>query len=318
MSLSELGFGCGSVGGLMVRGSLDEQVAAVQKAIDAGVTYFDTAAAYGDGASEENLGKALSQLNAWDKVKVGTKIRLEDADLDDAFSAVRRRAQESLKRLGRPNVDLIQLHNSIDMLGGGSGIAIKDMAYVAEAMRGLSREGLAKHVGFTALGDTTAARTVANNRAFETAQVYFNALNPSAAYAGMSGGSQDFQDLIEVTTVNGGGVIAIRVLAAGALSGSAERAPNASPAPSDMVPGSEFAKDVERARKLIPLAKELGCENAMELSLRLALSTPGITTALIGFSNAAQVEGALRWVANGPLSKDAIERVTSTAAAAAV
>ncbi len=55
--VSEIGFGCGNVGGLMVRGSHDEQVEAVSRALELGIDYFDTAPSYGDGRSETNLGR---------------------------------------------------------------------------------------------------------------------------------------------------------------------------------------------------------------------------------------------------------------------
>jgi L-galactose dehydrogenase/L-glyceraldehyde 3-phosphate reductase len=48
--ISLLGFGCGALGGLMVRGSAADQECAVARAIDVGINYFDTAAQYGDGA----------------------------------------------------------------------------------------------------------------------------------------------------------------------------------------------------------------------------------------------------------------------------
>ena len=55
MRLSILGFGCGAVGGLMVRGDSADQERAVVRALEAGVNYFDTAVAYGDGESEKIL-----------------------------------------------------------------------------------------------------------------------------------------------------------------------------------------------------------------------------------------------------------------------
>ena len=62
LQLSILGFGCGAVGGLMVRGAPADQERAVAQAIDAGVNYFDTAAMYGNGESEKNLGRILNKL----------------------------------------------------------------------------------------------------------------------------------------------------------------------------------------------------------------------------------------------------------------
>ena len=59
MRLSVLGFGCGAVGGLMVRGDHADQARTVARALAAGVNYFDTAVQYGDGESEKNLGRIL-------------------------------------------------------------------------------------------------------------------------------------------------------------------------------------------------------------------------------------------------------------------
>ena len=74
MRLSILGFGCGAVGGLMVRGDPADQERAVARALEAGVNYFDTAVAYGDGESEKNLGRILRKLKPADAI-VGTKVR---------------------------------------------------------------------------------------------------------------------------------------------------------------------------------------------------------------------------------------------------
>jgi aryl-alcohol dehydrogenase-like predicted oxidoreductase len=75
LPLSVLGFGCGAVGGLMVRGDPLDQERTIARAIAAGVNYFDTAVQYGNGESEKNLGRILHQLKPPDVV-VGTKVRL--------------------------------------------------------------------------------------------------------------------------------------------------------------------------------------------------------------------------------------------------
>src|SRR6204780_2115003 len=75
MQLSLLGFGCGAVGGLMVRGDPADQERTVARAIGAGVNYFDTAVQYGNGESEKNLGRVLQKLKPANAV-VGTKVRL--------------------------------------------------------------------------------------------------------------------------------------------------------------------------------------------------------------------------------------------------
>src|SRR6058998_3151527 len=62
LRVSALGFGCGNIGGLLIRGSVAERERAVARAIELGINYFDTAASYGDGQSEEHLGRALRAL----------------------------------------------------------------------------------------------------------------------------------------------------------------------------------------------------------------------------------------------------------------
>src|SRR5438105_210489 len=112
LTVSALGFGCGAVGGLMVRGDPAEQRQAVARAIEAGITYFDTAASYGDGLSETNLGRVLSELRP-SNIVVGTKVRLSPDDFQRARQGVRASIEASLKRLGRERVDILHLHNPI-------------------------------------------------------------------------------------------------------------------------------------------------------------------------------------------------------------
>ena len=64
LRVSEIGFGCGNVGGLMTRDGHDEQLGAVRHALDLGINYFDTARAYGEGRSETNLGRVLDEAGA--------------------------------------------------------------------------------------------------------------------------------------------------------------------------------------------------------------------------------------------------------------
>ncbi|HLF08325.1 MAG TPA: aldo/keto reductase, partial [Dehalococcoidia bacterium] len=66
---------------------------------------------------------------------------------------------------------------------------------------------------------------------------------------------------------------------------------------------------LRRARALQPLARELGMESVTELALRFALSKPGISTVLVGFSDVAQIEAAARWAERGPLGEEVVRRV---------
>src|ERR1700679_421281 len=123
MKLSVLGFGCGAVGGIMVRGDHADQERTVARAIAAGINYFDTAVQYGDGESENNLGRVLRKLKPA-HVVVGTKVRLPPGDFGRIADAVTTSLEGSLARLGLPRVDIFHLHNPITETGGGTALSV--------------------------------------------------------------------------------------------------------------------------------------------------------------------------------------------------
>jgi L-glyceraldehyde 3-phosphate reductase len=148
---------------------------------------------------------------------------------------------------------------------------------------------------------------------FDTIQAYYNPLNASAGYPGSHADrAGDFAGLIDAAARQQMGVLAIRVLAAGAVGATPERHALAGDPSRPLVPGAEYPRDVARAAALATLAGELGLESPFELSLRFALAKSGVSTALVGFSDAAQVTDALRWAERGPLPPDAVARVLAT------
>lgn len=315
IEVGAVGFGCGAVGGLMVRGDRREQVRAVARALEAGINYFDTAPGYGDGASEQNLGRALRELGVDDRVAVATKVRLESADLTAPDEAVRRSLQSSLRRLGRDRVELVHLHNAIGTYDPSSAAVPVEAARgeVAAALRRAVEDGLAGHVGFTAIGETGALGQVVAHPAYETAQTYLNVLNPSAVRPGAAAGEQDFEGLAGHAATQGVGVIAIRVYAAGALTARPERHPVAYLPPRPLVPGSDYEDDVRRAGRLVGIAAELGLDGMLELGLRFALTAPSVATALVGLSTHDHLEAAIRWAERGPLPAAQFERLLKLA-----
>ncbi len=292
----------------MVRGDPKEQARAVACALEAGVRYFDTAPSYGDGSSEENLGRALAAVDTERSALVGTKVRLEPDQLGAAQPAIRASLEASCRRLGRERVDLFQLHNPLRDPFDDPG----RLGDIAAAMRRLVDEGLAGHIGFTGLGDTRAIQRALRSGAFETVQAYFNAINPSAVYPGATGGGQDFDGLVTIAGEHHVGVINIRVYAAGALSAAQARHPIAGTV-GDALAGSCYPEDVDRAVRLSALAGELGFEGPLELGLRCALGAPGISLVLVGLSSLEHLEAALRWEAGPPLPADVIEKVVGFA-----
>ena len=315
LTVSELGFGCGAVGGLMTQGDRAEQRDAVSRALDAGITYFDTAQLYGNGSSEENLGRVLGELNAWDRVVVGTKLQLRRPDFANARERVAELLQVSLRRLGRESLDLIQQHGQVvDSDDTDSPTATELSEIIADALAAARQAGLVRHIGFTGLGDPSALHEAVASGLFETVQCYFNAVNPSAGYPGASNGAVDFDGLINRASTQGMGIFNIRVLAAGALSGSTERARYASAIGGQpMTPGGEFEADVRRTEALRSIAADLGIETTTELGFRFALAKQGISSVLIGFSNIGQLEQAVEWTERGPLDEETVNKIVDAA-----
>ncbi|HEY7365761.1 MAG TPA: aldo/keto reductase, partial [Methylomirabilota bacterium] len=214
LQVSALGFGCGNVGGLMVRGTPADRERAVARALELGLNYFDTAPSYGDGQSELHLGQVLRALKP--QVYVGTKFRLEADDLKDVARAVARSLETSLGRLGLERVDLLQLHNPITTKPHPGWLEPQRvLGEVVPALQELRRQGKIRFLGMTAIGDTPAVHQVIDSGLIDTAQVCYNLLNPSAGMpVPPRFPAQDFDRLLTHTRAQRMGVIVIRVLAA--------------------------------------------------------------------------------------------------------
>ena len=311
MQLSVLGFGCGAVGGIMVRGDPADQERTVARAIAAGVNYFDTAVLYGDGESETNLGRILQKLKPANAV-VGTKVRLAPGEFGRMGDAVRESLEGSLARLRLDRVDILHLHNSITDNGGGSALSARQVFdEVAPAFERLREQGKIRFLGMTAVGDTAALHRVIDARVFDSAQIVYNMLNPSAAEAlPPNYPAQDYGRLFDKTTAAGVGVVGIRVLAGGALSGSAERHPIASPPPEPIGSAMSYDSDIERALRLRPLVEEGFAASLTEAATRFAISHPAMGTILVGIATPQQFDDALAAVEKGPLPQAALDRLS--------
>ena len=307
LRVSEIGFGCGNVGGLMVRGSHDQQISSVRHALDLGINYFDTARAYGEGQSETNLGRVLDEIG--EEVILSTKIRLESDALQDIAAATASEVEQGLARLGRGSVDLIQLHTRLvekrepgrfamtpdEVLGPGG---------VIEAFKRLRDQGRVGFFGFTGLGDVEALHALVDSGEFHSFQAYYNLLNPSAGQPVPEGFSAlDYRRIIDRAAAGGMGVVVIRVLAAGVLSAVPESGGSSSREP--LSAGSDYERDVARAHKLSFL-KDHGLESLPRAAIRFAFMKPEVSTVLVGFSNNAQIDEAAACSGAGPLPEAAM------------
>lgn len=311
LQLSVLGFGCGAVGGLMVRGEAADQERTVARALAAGVNYFDTAVQYGDGLSETNLGRVLRNLKP-SNVVVGTKVRLPPGETRIG-DAIVKSLDGSLARLQMDHVDIFHLHNSVTEDGGGPALSVKQiMNEVVPAFEKLRGQGKIRFPGLTAVGDTPALHKVIGSGAFASAQVVYNMLNPSAGEALHAAyPAQDYRRLFDATTAAGTGTIAIRVLAGGALSGSAERHRIASPPPEPIGSAETYEADIAIARRFLPVVQEGHAASLTEAATRFAISNHAVGTILVGIATPQQFEDALAAVEKGPLPPVALERIAA-------
>ena len=309
LKVSALAFGCGDVGGLMVRGAPADRERAVARAVELGINYLDTAPSYGSGQSERNLGAVLRALKP--PVIVGSKCRLSASDLTDVPGALTRSVETSLGLLGIPRLDLFHLHNPIGRIRSERRLGIRDVLdAVVPAARRLQEQGKIRFFGVTALGETGALHRALASGAIDTAQVCLNLLSPSAAHVVPLGyPAQDFDQLAVLAREQGVGTIGIRVLAGGALSGETARHPIAIPAVDPIASGPDYATDAARARAFAPLVADGYAASVVEAAFRFALSTDAMSTVLIGTSDLAQLEFAAAAAAKGPLPAPAMNRL---------
>ena len=310
LQIGVLGFGAGAVGGLMTKGDPRDQERAIARAVELGINYIDTAALYGNGESERTLGRVLKALKP--DIVLGTKFRLQASDRSRVADAVAQSMDESLKRLQRDSVDLFQLHNPLVAKDADDRLNI-DIALneVVPALQKLVKAGKTRFIGFSGVGETPALLKAIESKAFDTMQVMYNALNPSAGGPmpkGMPG--QDYGQLLERTRANDMGTIVIRALAGGALAGTTARHPLAMQAVDPIGSAPNFAADVARALALEPLAREVAAGSLTELAERFVISHPAVTTMLVGYSTLDHLEAAAIAVEKGPLSPDVLKRMS--------
>lgn len=293
VSISVLSFGTGPVSQLMIGDDCASQRNVVQHAIERGVNWFDTAATYGGGRSEANLGRVLRELGN-PAVHVATKVRLVGDDLHDLQAAVRRSLTASLDRLGQTHVTLLQLHNSITMRRGDEPTSLTpddvlSRGGVAEVFAELRHQGLTRHIGLTGIGQPDALKEVIASGSFETLQTPYHLLNPSAGrQMPPSFRETNYGNVIGDCARAGMGVFAIRVLAGGAL---LDNPPSPHTLKTPFFPLDLYERDRRRAAEL---RKLLGTDRPMAReAVQFALDHPSLTSAILGWSQIPEIDEAL-------------------------
>ena len=305
IKVSEVIFGAGAVGGIVIHKDDATKREAIRRAIAGGINWIDTAAQYGNGKSEQALGWLLPEAGA--TPYVSTKFGLDVEHLQDIPAQIEERLMASLARLKRSSVDVLQLHNRIGTKPGGRVMTVEQILGkngVADGLERLREKGLIGYMGITAIGEAASVCEVIRSKRFDSAQVYYNLLNPSAgrnmpeAWTG-----QNLGGIIEACRSNNVAVMAIRIFAAGVIA-TDERTGRESV----LIANTSVAGD-ERKTKAVFDAIGTGHGTRAQVALRFVLSNPDVSCAVIGSAELHHIDEALQAAEMGPLSPDVLARI---------
>ena len=305
--ISAFTLGGGIVGGILISAPEDTRLEALQRIVAAGCTWIDTAGDYGGGESELALGRLLPEVTP--HPRLSTKFRLDMSRLDDLEGQVRRAIETSLERLRLDRVEVFQLHNQVSATPAAGMISPHDVLRqdgVADIFDRLREEGLFDAIGFTGLGDAAAIVEVLDSGRFDTVQVYFNMLNPSAGQAMPHGWSgQDFSGVLDACKRHDVGTMAIRVLAAGVLATDERHGREVI-----VTRDTDLDREQARARLLFDRVGDAHGTRA-QTAIRYALTNPALSTLVVGVATLEQLDEALAAIEAGPLPDDALAKVTA-------
>jgi len=305
IEVSELVFGGGMVGGLLIEADDETRRTAVDMAISGGINWFDTAASYGQGRSETALGWLLSERA--ESVNISTKFAIDTRNLRDLTGQIEASLTASLERLQRNSVTLLQLHNHIGEKTAGRVLAADDILQnggVLDALEGFKAQGLIEHFGITALGEPESICRVIETGRIASAQVYYNLLNPSAGrQLPPSWPVFDFTGVLAACEQNGVAAMNIRVLSAGVIASDARKGRERPLTPGDTVE-TETAKT---QAMFAALSDRFGTR--AQTAIRFALAEPRLSCIVVGLAELAHLREALAAAAMGPLDAAALSAI---------
>ena len=302
LEISEIAFGGGITGGILINAIEATRWAALQRAVAGGINWIDTAPLYGNGTSEETIGRHLAVLSP--RPHVSTKVRLERDDMADIEGAIERSLEQSLKRLQLDRVALLQLHNQIGTaVGDRPPVSTREaLGPVADTFDRLKEQGLVQSGGISAVGSTSACLEVIESGRFDAAQIYYNAINPSAAWSRTPAEwkGQKFCRIMAACWRLNMGMLAIRIWAGGPLA-SPQR-----PARLAMMTSDTDLDNEVRCAAAVRAALGSSHGTPAQAALRFTLGNRDLSTRVIGITELAQLDEALAAVERGPLPPEAI------------
>jgi len=303
LEVSEISFGTWAIGGSWGQTDDNEALKGLQRAIDAGVNFFDTADVYGDGHSEELLAKATKGKE--DDIYIATKF-CRAGDIHDfrtySEENVREYCEGSLKRLQRERIDLYQIHcPPFEVLKDGR---------VFEVLDKLQQEGKIRYYGVS-VETVEEGLFCLTNPNVKALQVIFNIFR-----------QKPLKQLLPQAKAQGVGILARLPLASGLLTGKFKK--DTKFAENDhrhfnrdgqhfnvgeTFAGLEFHKGVELSEQLTWIANGRG--NMTRAALRWILDHDSVTCVIPGFKTVQQVEDNLQALHVPSFSEEEKERLTA-------
>ncbi len=287
--ITRVGYGAWAIGGSGWRFAWgaqddDDSIAAIHRALELGVNWIDTAAVYGLGHSEEVVGQALKTWRG-PKPYVFTKCgrtgdRKGDMSGDLSAGAVRREAEDSLRRLGIDAIDLYQIHWPPNP---GSPQLEEGWSTMAE----LQREGKVRWIGVSNF-DIAQMQRVQAIAPITSLQPRYSLIHREIE-----------KDIFPFCERQGIGVIVYSPMASGLLTGAMTRE-RAAKLPKDDWRRSHpdfnepnLSRNLALVEKLRAVGERYG-RSAGEVAIAWTLRNPAVTGAIVGARNAQQAEGVMR------------------------
>jgi aryl-alcohol dehydrogenase-like predicted oxidoreductase len=279
LTVSRICFGTWQAGGDWGEIDAEHAKAAVRRALDLGINFFDTAQAYGWGRSERLLGTALAPVLRAQRedVVIATKggLRIRDGELrrDSSPESLREGIDQSLRELGADHVDIYQLH------WPDSETPFEE---TAGALEEFVQEGKTRYVGVSNFSAQQMA-AMQQTRRIDTLQPPYHIFR------------REFErEALPYCREHGIGVLVYSPLAHGLLTGKigedTEFSEDDWRRGSPVFHGEEFQRNLSIVRELDRYAGERGWTVA-QLAIAWALSTPGVDVAIVGARNPGQIEG---------------------------
>ena len=304
LEITRIGFGAWAIGGggwAFAWGPQDDDasIAAIQRAVDRGMNWIDTAAVYGLGHSEEVVARAVAGYHGRaDRPYVFTKCAMvwdEQGTVRKTLDpqSIRRECEASLRRLGVDAIDLYQIHWPTD--------DVTDIDDGWGAMADLQREGKVRWIGVSNF----------NVEQMRRAQAIAPITSLQPPYSMLRRGIES--EVLPFCQANGIGVIAYSPMVSGLLSGAMTRERAASlPADDWRRRNAEFQEPrLTRNLQLVELLREIGERHGRspgEVAIAWALRHPAVTGSIVGGRSAEQVDGVVG-AADLQLSDEEADRI---------